>query len=242
MPSVFVNRLVTYCSVGFLGLCGIVLVGMNARAAAGDPLGERFYGLLQGAQDMLAVFVAIGVLMLMSAAVGAVGVRTRIKGVLMTHFVTFAILIVVQFTTAGIFFEFGKQSTLNEYEATFKSEWVRLAAKAQNAASSSNGKSSKEFLAYVQDLGTCCGFDDVSSADQNPSWLDCDSSRTTTCKDTFLDMVSGSIQQKSVFVFVSGSIQSVVLLIIAGLVCRKAAGPGIQKVKSQVGSVRLPNV
>ena len=99
-------------------------------------------------------------------------------------------------------------------ETTFLANWKSLVKSAETDTED------LEWIQGIQTEGTCCGWLDVSDVEENPTYLECDSSYTTTCSVFFKDAITshfGSLQGIALAISI---LQLIFIVTVVTFICR----------------------
>jgi hypothetical protein len=189
------------------------------------------------ATAFVVTMIIVGILLILLAAVGLFGARSRDKPTLMFYYTALFLLVLVQLTYTGVIFDYFQPDQLVAFVPLLKQKWIDLAYQSQQSVNSVGTLRAQAFLTYVQGAGACCGFDDATMATvQNPVSLECNS--TTTCQSSFLTEFRSTVEKQCIIIFAFATLEAVLLVAMCGLTCRYKPAPAFTKVKNGVGSVR----
>ncbi len=234
MPSLETNRMLVTGGVALHFLGGLILMSVASAAVNYDPAVERIWFMFEDGLTFLVVCIIAGISLIGMSVVGLFGVRSRDTPTLLCFYASTFLLDILQLAYAGVIFENTQHTTVEGLVPTFKEEWVKMATASQTASDSWETQSSQAFLTYMQDKGSCCGFDNAAAAEQNPPGLKCTDS--TACQETFVAEFKAAVETKCVVIFVFASLELVTLFVLWGLTCRYKNAPGYRKPKSAIGN------
>jgi len=235
MPSLNQNIIYVSSFVHFLG--GLLIMSFASAAINNDPIFEKVWWFTEDGKAFLSTMVCVGILLILCSFLGIFGASSKDKATLLCFYFSSFVLIIFQFVYTGVIFaNFEPVELKTTYVPLFKQEWIKLATKASlgNPDSRTTQRASA-FLNYTSSVGNCCGFDDTTALEQNPSNLYCTSK--ISCEATFLLEFRRIVEKQCILIFVMASIEGVCVLLMCGLTIRKKQAPAFTKVKNGVGSI-----
>ena len=204
------NHKFLYATNGLYIVFSIIILASAASALDNTELMKLFpfsYNVIVG-------LICLGSFCMLAGILGIYGTVTRAKGVLVIWLCMLFVLTVSEIVAAALMQLQLSVEEYSKYEDAYNENWKELALDAKKDADI------KEWMQTTQTDGECCGWLDASDADENPSYLECDTSYTLTCSEYFKENLSssfGSLQDVSLALSI---VQLLLMISTFALICR----------------------
>lgn len=190
---------------------GIIMIAL----AAANLVSSQLMSLFPFVEPTTIATTDMGALMVLASVLGVWGTRRRSKRILILWTIIVICVTIAEIIVASLMTIALSNDTFDDYAGTtFLANWKSLVTSAET---------NSEDLAWIKEIqieGTCCGWLDIDDEEENPAYLECDTSYTTTCSVFFKDAITSQLGSLESIALAISILQFLFIVTVITVICR----------------------